>query len=104
MSEEAVQKIIDDEVKGNKVVIFMKGIPEAPQCGFSAKTVQVLNELNIQYKAIDVLSDPSIRAGIKTYSDWPTIPQVFVNGEFVGGCDIVLELFQRGELQKLVEA
>ena len=103
MSEEAVHKLIDDEVKGNKVVIFMKGLPEAPQCGFSARTVQALNALNIPYKAIDVLSDPNIRAGIKTYTDWPTIPQVFVNGEFVGGCDIVVELFQRGELQKLVE-
>ena len=104
MSDQEIQAQIDKEVKSNKIVIFMKGQPEAPQCGFSAKTVEILNQLKQPYKAIDVLSNPQIRQGIKEYSNWPTVPQVFIGGEFVGGCDIVSEMHQRGELQKLVEA
>ncbi len=103
MSDDPTHAQIDQEVKGNKIVIFMKGLPEAPQCGFSAKTVEILNTLKQPYKAIDVLSSPEIRAGIKTYSNWPTIPQVFINGEFIGGCDIVSEMYQRGELKNLIE-
>ena len=102
MTEDPIQAQIEQEVKNNKIVIFMKGLPEAPQCGFSAKTCEILNTLNQPFKAIDVLSDAGIRNGIKTYSNWPTIPQVFINGEFVGGCDIVSDLYQRGELKKLV--
>ena len=103
MSDDPIQAQIASEVKGNKIVIFMKGLPEAPQCGFSAKTIEILNTLKQPYKAIDVLSDAGIRQGIKQYSNWPTIPQVYINGEFVGGCDIVSEMYQRGELKKLVE-
>lgn len=97
-----VHEQIDSIVKNNKIVIFMKGIPQAPQCGFSAKTVEILNALGKPYEAIDVLADAEIRQGIKEYSNWPTIPQVFVDGEFVGGCDIIIEMAQRGDLQKLV--
>ncbi len=102
MTNDPSHQQIEQEVKNNKIVIFMKGLPQAPQCGFSAKVVEILNTLGQPYKAIDVLSDPSIRNGIKTYSNWPTIPQVYVDGEFVGGCDIVMEMQQRGELEKLV--
>lgn len=98
-----IQEQIAKEVKDNKIVIFMKGLPEAPQCGFSAKIVEILNTFKQPYKAIDVLSDPNIRQGIKVYSNWPTIPQVYINGEFVGGCDIVSEMYQRGDLAKLVQ-
>jgi monothiol glutaredoxin len=89
-------------VGGNDVVLFMKGIPAAPQCGFSAAVVQILSQLAVPFKSIDVLSDQAIREGIKVYSDWPTIPQLYVKGEFVGGCDIVREMFQAGELGALL--
>ena len=89
---------IDDEVKGNPVVLFMKGTPVFPQCGFSAAVVQILSHLGVKFKAIDVLKDPEIRQGIKDYSDWPTIPQLYVKGEFVGGADIVREMFENEEL------
>ena len=97
-----VHEKIDGLVKGNKIVLFMKGIPQAPQCGFSAKVVEILNSLGVQYDSVDVLADPEIRQGVKEYANWPTIPQLYVDGEFVGGCDIVIEMAQRGELQKLV--
>lgn len=99
-----VQNKISDLIKNNKVVVFMKGSPESPMCGFSAQTIQVLRAVGAPLVGVDVLSDPSIRQGIKDYTNWPTIPQVFINGEFVGGCDIVTEMFQRGELKKAVEA
>ena len=96
-----IHQRIDEEVKDNPVVLFMKGTPVFPQCGFSAAVVQILSHLGVKFKAIDVLKDPEIRQGIKEYSNWPTIPQLYVKGEFVGGCDIVREMFQAGELQQL---
>jgi monothiol glutaredoxin len=95
---DTVHQRIDDEVKGNPVVLFMKGTPVFPQCGFSATVVQILSHLGVKYKAIDVLKDPEIRQGIKEYSEWPTIPQLYVKGEFVGGCDILREMFETEEL------
>ena len=90
---------IDNEVKANDVVLFMKGTPTFPQCGFSGQVVQILDYLGIDYKGVNVLENMDIREGIKEYSDWPTIPQLYVKGEFVGGCDIVREMFQEGELK-----
>jgi len=95
-----VQTRIGDEVKNNPVVLFMKGTPVFPQCGFSAAVVQILSHLGVKFKAIDVLKDPEIRQGIKEYSEWPTIPQLYVKGEFVGGADIVREMFEHDELGK----
>ncbi|HXC53990.1 MAG TPA: Grx4 family monothiol glutaredoxin [Rhizomicrobium sp.] len=89
---------IDAEVKSNPVVLFMKGTPVFPQCGFSAAVVQILSHLGVKFKAIDVLKDPEIRQGIKDYSEWPTIPQLYVKGEFVGGADIIREMFESDEL------
>jgi monothiol glutaredoxin len=89
---------IEDEVKGNPVVLFMKGTPVFPQCGFSAAVVQILSQLGVKFKAIDVLKDPEIRQGIKDYSEWPTIPQLYVKGEFVGGADIIREMYENEEL------
>ncbi len=94
---------IKGDVASNDVVLFMKGSPVFPQCGFSAAVVQVLTHLGIKFKGVDVLQDPSIRQGIKEFSNWPTIPQLYVKGEFVGGCDIVREMFETGELQKLLQ-
>jgi len=95
---------IDNEVRNNKVVVYMKGTPAFPMCGFSAATVQVLREIGVPFKAIDVLADPEIRDAIKSYSKWPTIPQVYVGGKFIGGCDIVREMHARGELAPLLRA
>lgn len=90
---------IDNEVKTNDVVVFIKGTPDFPQCGFSGQVVQILNYLGADYKSINVLDDDDIRQGIKDYTNWPTVPQLYVKGEFVGGCDIVREMFQQGELK-----
>ena len=90
---------IDNEVKTNDVIVFMKGTPAFPQCGFSGQVVQILDYLGVEYKGVNVLSSDDLRNGIKEYGSWPTIPQVYVKGEFVGGCDIVREMFQAGELQ-----
>ena len=95
---------IDEIVKSNEVVLFMKGTPLFPQCGFSSRTVTIHEHLCAPFETVDVLQDPEIRQGIKEYSDWPTIPQLYVKGEFVGGSDIMLEMFQSGELQQLVNA
>ena len=92
------QTRIADEVKGNDVLLFMKGTPAFPQCGFSAVTVQILEHLGVKFKAINVLEDPEIREGVKVFSNWPTIPQLYVKGEFVGGADIVREMFEQDEL------
>jgi monothiol glutaredoxin len=97
------QTRIADEIKSSDVVLFMKGTPVFPQCGFSAATVQILSHLGVKFKAIDVLKDPEIRAGIKEFSNWPTIPQLYVKGEFVGGCDIVREMFEAEELKSFFE-
>ncbi len=93
-----IQDFIANEVKTNDVVLFLKGTPEFPQCGFSGQVVQILDYVGVDYKSINVLADADIRQGIKDYSNWPTIPQLYVKGEFVGGCDIVREMFQSGEL------
>jgi monothiol glutaredoxin len=92
---------IRDTIAANDVVLFMKGVPERPQCGFSSQVVQILDHLGIDFSDVDVLADADIRQGIKDFSNWPTIPQLYVKGEFVGGCDIVREMFQSGELQVL---
>ena len=89
-------------VKANNVCLFMKGTPEAPQCGFSMAVSNILKHLNVNFKGVNVLEDPNLRQGIKDYSDWPTIPQLYINGEFVGGCDIVKEMFEKGELKKIL--
>jgi monothiol glutaredoxin len=94
---------IKDLIAQNKVLVFMKGSKLMPQCGFSNNVVQILNMLGVTYETIDVLSDPEIRQGIKEYSNWPTIPQVYVNGEFLGGSDILIDLYQKGELQEKIE-
>jgi len=94
---------IDSEVKGSDVVLFMKGTPGFPQCGFSGQIVQILDYVGVDYKGVNVLTSNDLRNGIKEYSNWPTIPQLYVKGEFVGGCDIVREMFQAGELQKFME-
>jgi monothiol glutaredoxin len=95
-------QIIDNEVKSNDVVLFMKGTPQFPMCGFSGQVVQILNYLGVPYKGVNVLEDETIRQGIKEYSSWPTIPQLYVKGEFVGGCDIITEMFQSGELKQML--
>ncbi|MGV0104854.1 Grx4 family monothiol glutaredoxin [Nostoc sp. DSM 114167] len=94
---------IDSLVQENKILVFMKGNKLMPQCGFSNNVVQILNTLGVPFETVDVLSDPEIRQGIKEYSSWPTIPQVYINGEFLGGSDILIELYQKGELQEKVE-
>jgi monothiol glutaredoxin len=91
-------------IAAHPVVLFMKGTPARPQCGFSAVTVAVLQRHDVPIHAVDVLADPAVRAGIKTYSDWPTVPQLYINGEFVGGCDIVREMHETGELAELIAA
>ncbi|WAL62643.1 Grx4 family monothiol glutaredoxin [Thermocoleostomius sinensis] len=102
MSPETQQRI-DELVQNNKIMVFMKGTKLMPQCGFSNNVVQILNMLAVPFETFDVLSDEAIRQGIKEYSSWPTIPQVYINGEFVGGSDIMIELYQKGELQQMVE-
>src|SRR5262245_3200977 len=99
----AMDKFIENEVKGNDVVLFMKGTPQFPMCGFSGQVVQILDHLGVSYKGLNVLESDELRQGIKAFSNWPTIPQLYVKGEFVGGCDIIREMFQAGELQGLLK-
>jgi len=99
---EANQRI-DQIVKNNDIVLFMKGTALFPQCGFSSRAVAILDHLGVAFETVDVLQDPEIRQGIKDYSEWPTVPQLYVKGEFVGGSDIMMEMFQAGELQQLIE-
>ena len=98
-----VQDRIEEVVRNNDIVLFMKGTPLFPQCGFSSRAIAILDHLGVKYETVDVLQDPEIRAGIKDYSDWPTVPQLYVKGEFLGGSDIMMEMFQAGELQTLIE-
>ena len=98
-----VKQRINDLVEGNSVVLFMKGTPLFPQCGFSSRAISILDHLGVKYDTVDVLQDQEIRQGIKEYSDWPTVPQLYVKGEFVGGSDIMIEMFESGELTQLVE-
>ncbi len=104
MLDEATRGRIQAEVDGSDVLLFMKGTPVFPQCGFSAAVVQVLTHLGVKFRGVNVLEDPAIRDGVKAFSDWPTVPQLYVKGEFVGGCDIVREMFQTGELTELLES
>jgi len=99
----SIEQFIDNEVKSNDVVLFMKGTPQFPMCGFSGQVVQILDHLGVTYKGLNVLDSEELRNAIKTYSNWPTIPQLYVKGEFVGGCDIVREMFQAGELQQTLK-
>ena len=103
MTENPALAQIQKDITDNDVVLFMKGTPQFPQCGFSAAVVQVLTHLGVQYKGINVLADANLRQGIKEFSNWPTIPQLYVKGEFVGGCDIVREMAEAGELQQLFQ-
>ncbi|MDY6897482.1 MAG: Grx4 family monothiol glutaredoxin [Cyanobacteriota bacterium] len=98
-----VKEKIDNLVQQNKIMVFMKGSKLMPMCGFSNNVVQIINTLAVPYETYDILEDSEVRQGIKEYSDWPTIPQVYINGEFVGGSDILIELYQKGELQQMVE-
>jgi monothiol glutaredoxin len=98
----STNQFIDSAVKGNEVVLFMKGTPQFPMCGFSGQVVQILDNLGVAYKGLNVLENDELRQGIKTYSNWPTIPQLYVNGEFVGGCDIMREMYDSGELQQVL--
>jgi monothiol glutaredoxin len=98
-----IEQFIDSEVKANDIVLFMKGTPQFPMCGFSGQVVQILDHLGVSYKGLNVLDSDDLRNGIKSYSNWPTIPQLYVKGEFVGGCDIIREMFQAGELQALMK-
>ncbi len=99
-----VQARIDEKVKGSDVLLFMKGSPLFPQCGFSSRAVAILQHLGVEFDSLDVLQDQGIRQGIKAYSDWPTIPQLYVHGEFVGGSDIMMEMYESGELADLLQA
>lgn len=98
----SVEERIRKQVGENDVVLYMKGTPQFPQCGFSGKSVQMLKACGVEFKGIDVLADPEVRDGIKRFSNWPTVPQLYIRGEFIGGCDIMTELYEKGELQKLV--
>ncbi len=98
-----VMERIQSDVQNNKILIYMKGNPAMPQCGFSAATIDVFNDLDVPYETRDVLQDPELRQSIKEFSKWPTVPQVYVNGQFIGGCDIVLEMHERGELRPIVD-
>ena len=100
---EDVLKKIETQVAKNKVILYMKGTREMPQCGFSAKVVQILNSYGVDYETVDVLADPEIRQGIKEYSQWPTLPQLFVGGKFIGGCDICVEMNEAGDLGPILK-
>jgi monothiol glutaredoxin len=99
----SIEDRIRQTVESNDVVLFMKGTPLFPQCGFSSRAVAILDHLNVQYASADVLQDPELRDGIKAYSNWPTIPQLYIKGEFVGGSDIMMEMFEAGELQAMID-
>ncbi len=102
MSEQDVQSWIKEQVTGNDVVLFMKGTKDFPQCGFSGRVAQILNYLGVSFKDINVLTDENVREGVKAYTNWPTIPQLYIKGEFVGGADIVSDMFQSGDLQTML--
>jgi len=102
MIDPSVAERIRADISANDVVLYMKGTPVFPQCGFSAQTVQILSMLGVAFKGVDILADPSLRQGIKDFSNWPTIPQLYIKGEFIGGCDIVREMLESGELQKIL--
>ena len=101
--DQQTNDLIKNEIENNEVCLFMKGTPDAPQCGFSMATSNILKILEVNFKGINVLEDEKLRQGIKDYSDWPTIPQLYINEDFIGGCDIIKEMFEKGELKKLLE-
>ena len=101
--DDQVKSLINNEITNNDVCLFMKGTPDAPQCGFSMAVSNMLKILEVSYKGINVLESQSLREGIKEFSDWPTIPQIYIKGEFVGGCDIIKEMYENGELKKILE-
>ncbi|HYG91514.1 MAG TPA: Grx4 family monothiol glutaredoxin [Azospirillum sp.] len=103
MLDQNVAERIKQDISSNDVVLYMKGTPVFPQCGFSAAVVQVLSHVGVKFKGIDILSDPGLRQGLKEFSNWPTFPQLYVKGELVGGCDIVREMYENGELQQLLK-
>ncbi|WP_315743652.1 MULTISPECIES: Grx4 family monothiol glutaredoxin [unclassified Bradyrhizobium] len=98
-----VQDFIRDQIQSNRIVLFMKGTPSFPQCGFSSQVIRILDHIDVPYTTFNVYDSDELRQGIKAYSNWPTIPQLYVHGEFIGGCDIVHEMFQAGELQQLID-
>ena len=102
--DQQTNDMIKNEIESNEVCLFMKGTPDAPQCGFSMAVTNILKILEVNFKSVDVLANQSVREGIKVYSDWPTIPQLYVKNEFIGGCDIVKEMYESGELTKLFES
>ena len=104
MTEQIIKNQIEEDIKANKILLFMKGNKMAPQCGFSAQVVHILNNVGVEYETRDVLQDEELRQGIKEYTNWPTIPQLYVNQEFVWGCDIITEMFQSGELKTLISS
>jgi monothiol glutaredoxin len=104
VSEQPVLDDIKRDLKENDIVLFMKGSPMFPQCGFSATAVEILNRMSLEFKSVDVLADDNIREGIKVFSDWPTVPQLYVKGEFVGGCDIMREMYEAGELHQFMQS
>lgn len=104
MMDTPIFKVIDKLIKDNNVVLFMKGTSEIPLCGFSARVAAILNHLNIEFLDVNILESEEMRQGIKDYSDWPTIPQLYIKGQFIGGCDIVKDLFEKGELQELLKS
>ena len=101
--DDKVKNLIQNHIDNNEICLFMKGTPDAPQCGFSMAVSNILKNLNVKFEGVNVLSSDELRQGIKEFTDWPTIPQLYVKGEFVGGCDIVKEMFEKGELKKLFE-
>ena len=103
MLTDQLRQRIEKDVKGNKIMLYMKGTPDAPQCGFSAQVVGILKTYNVPFQTFNIFDDEEVRQGVKEYADWPTFPQLYVNGEFVGGCDIAMELHQNGELKKVIE-
>jgi len=103
MTNENIKEKIEQNIKNNNVCLFMKGTPEVPQCGFSMAVSNVLKHLGVNFVGVNVLEDPKLREEIKIYSDWPTIPQLYIKGEFIGGCDIVKEMFEKGELKSLLK-
>ena len=102
--DQQVKEQIEKEINDNKICLFMKGTPDSPQCGFSMAVSNVLKHLKVNFNGVNVLEDENLRQGIKDFSDWPTIPQLYIKGEFIGGCDIVKEMFEKGELKKLLES
>ena len=102
--DQQIKDKIENEINENEICLFMKGTPDAPQCGFSMAVANILKILNVKFKGVNVLEDQNVREGIKTYSDWPTIPQLYVKNEFIGGCDIIKEMYESGELGKLLKS